>query len=143
MRFKELSIGAKASYYQTITAKDIEDFAKISGDNNPVHLNDEFASKTQFEKRIAHGFMLVSFFSAIFGTKLPGPGCVYLSQRVKFVKPVYIGDHVIAQVLLTKINQKSGRLTFKTTCTVNEEVVVSGEAEIYIHPKNFTTSEVI
>lgn len=129
-----LNIGDNASLTKTITEKDIESFANISGDTNPLHLNQSFAKTTQFSSRIAHGFMLVSYFSALFGTRLPGPGCVYLSQKVKFLKPVYINDVVTAKVELIKLNSKSGRLTFKTTCTVLENEVITGEAEIYIHP---------
>ena len=86
-RFK---LGDTATYSQTITDADIKSFAGISGDNNPVHMSDEYAEESRFKKRIAHGLISASFFSALFGTKLPGPGCVYVNQSLKFLRPVYI-----------------------------------------------------
>lgn len=131
----KLQLGMTAEYSQTISDCDIKTFSGISGDKNPVHMDDEYAQNSIFKKRIAHGFMSASFFSAIFGTKLPGEGCVYLSQSLKFIKPVYIGDTVKAIVTLTKINARSRRLTFDTVCTVKNNIVISGVAEIYL-PKN-------
>ncbi|EHH7578569.1 MaoC family dehydratase, partial [Escherichia coli] len=118
---QNLYIGMTAQYSQTVSDSDIKAFSGLSGDKNPVHMSDEYAQKTMFKKRIAHGFMSASYFSAIFGTKLPGEGCVYLSQTLKFIKPVYIGDTVTAIVTLTKINSRSRRLTFDTICVVKNE----------------------
>lgn len=132
----KLSLGMSAEYSQTISDSDIKSFSGISGDKNPVHMDDDYAQRTIFKKRIAHGFMSASYFSAIFGTKLPGEGCVYLSQTLKFIKPVYIGDTVKAKVTLTKINSRSRRLTFDTICMVKDNVVISGEAEIYLPKSN-------
>ncbi|EFI7284558.1 MaoC family dehydratase, partial [Escherichia coli] len=123
---QNLYIGMTAQYSQTVSDSDIKAFSGLSGDKNPVHMSDEYAQKTMFKKRIAHGFMSASYFSAIFGTKLPGEGCVYLSQTLKFIKPVYIGDTVTAIVTLTKINSRSRRLTFDTICVVKNETVISG-----------------
>ncbi|MFQ1656709.1 MaoC family dehydratase [Aeromonas veronii] len=125
-------IGMTESYSQTITDADIKFFSGISGDRNPVHMNDDFAEKSQFNKRIAHGMMSASYFSALFGMKLPGPGCVYLSQTLKFIQPVYIGDTVVAKITLTKLNKRSRRFTFDTCCYVNGTVVITGEAEIFL-----------
>ncbi len=100
-RFK---LGDTATYTQTITDADIKSFAGISGDNNPVHMSDEYAEGSRFKKRIAHGLISASFFSALFGTKLPGPGCVYVNQSLKFLRPVYINDTVTARVVLTDID---------------------------------------
>lgn len=127
-----LCVGMSAEYSQTVTDADIKTFSGISGDKNPVHMSDEFAENSIFKKRIAHGFMSASYFSAIFGTQLPGSGCVYLSQTLKFSKPVFIGDTVRAIVTLKKINIRSRRLTFDTVCKVKDQVVISGEAEIYL-----------
>lgn len=135
------NIGDEASITKKITEEDIKSFADISGDVNPLHLDQEFAEKTQFGSKIAHGFMLVSYFSALFGTRLPGPGCVYLSQKVKFLKPVYVNDTVTAKVKLIKFNPKSGRLTFKTTCTVLNTEVITGESEIYMPPSKIKDSK--
>lgn len=134
---EEFQIGMSAGYSQTITDADIKSFAGVSGDNNPVHMSDEFAGKSRFRKRIAHGLMSASFFSALFGTKLPGPGCVYVNQSLNFLRPVYIGDTVTALITIKNIDYEKRRLFFDTVCTVNRNVVISGEAEIYIpKPKN-------
>lgn len=131
----DFEVGMIETYSQTITDADIKAFAGISGDKNPVHMSDDFASGTKFKKRIAHGLMSASFFSALFGMRLPGPGCVYLSQNLKFLKPVYIDDTVNVKVTLIKLNKRSRRFTFETSCYVDGEVVITGEAEIFL-PKN-------
>lgn len=127
-----LEVGMSESYSQTITDADIKSFSGISGDKNPVHMSDEYAEKSRFKKRIAHGLMSSSYFSAIFGMKLPGPGCVYVSQSLKFTRPVYIGDTVTATVIIKSINIKSRRIFFDTVCSVKGRAVIKGEAEIYI-----------
>lgn len=119
-------------YEQTISDADIKAFAGLSGDNNPVHMSDEYAEKSRFKKRIAHGLLSASFFSALFGTKLPGYGCVYVSQSLNFRKPVYLGDTVKAIVEIIKIDKDRSRVNFKTVCKVNGKTVIDGEAEIYI-----------
>lgn len=124
-----------ASYEQTVTDADIKNFAGVSGDHNPIHMSDEYAEASKFKKRIAHGLMSASYFSAIFGTKLPGEGCVYVNQNLEFKKPVYIGDTVKATVTIKNIDEKRRRLFFDTVCTVKNCIVISGEAEIYI-PKS-------
>ncbi|HHR6080929.1 TPA: MaoC family dehydratase, partial [Providencia alcalifaciens] len=101
---EDLKVGMSASYSQTITDADIKQFAGLSGDRNPVHLDEEYASKSMFKKRIAHGMISSSFFSALFGTQLPGEGCVYVSQSVKFRKPIYINDTVTATVVINSID---------------------------------------
>lgn len=126
------SVGMTESYSQTITDYDIKSFSGISGDKNPVHMSDDFALNTQFKRRIAHGLMSASYFSALFGMKIPGPGCVYLSQSLKFLKPVYIGDTVTAKVTITKLNKRSRRFTFETCCYVDGVEVIFGEAEIFL-----------
>ena len=128
----DFSVGMTESYSQTITDSDIKSFSGISGDKNPVHMSDDFVSNTQFKRRIAHGLMSASYFSALFGMKIPGPGCVYLSQSLKFLKPVYIGDTVTAKVTITKLNKRSRRFTFETCCYVNSVEVIVGEAEIFL-----------
>ena len=90
--FEDLAVGMEASYAKKITNEDVLAFADLSGDTNPVHLNDAFAAGTIFKKRIAHGFLTGALFSTVLGTKLPGPGCIYLSQSLKFRAPVHIGD---------------------------------------------------
>ncbi len=131
----DLQIGMSASYSQTISEADIKQFAGISGDRNPVHLDAEFANKSRFGKRIAHGMIGASFFSALFGTKLPGEGCVYVSQSLKFRKPVYMDDTIVAIVEIKKIEKEKRRLYFNTFCKVGRHKVITGEAEIYIPEK--------
>lgn len=128
----EITIGMTASYTQTISDADVKAFAGISGDHNPVHMSEDYAKKSRFKNRIAHGLLTASFFSAIFGTKLPGEGCVYVGQNLQFKKPVYLGDTVIAKVTVTDIDILKKRVTFETVCTVKDRVVTTGTAEIFI-----------
>ena len=127
-----LEIGMTVTYSQTITDADIKAFTGISGDNNPVHVNDEFAAESQFGRRIAHGLLSASFFSGLFGTKIPGPGCVYVSQNLKFLRPVYLNDTVTASVTIKNIDKKKRRVFFDTVCMVKNKKVISGEAELYL-----------
>lgn len=127
-----MSVGMSESIKKIITDKDVVSFANISGDNNPIHLSDEYARNTRFKKRISHGLLSSSFFSAIFGTKLPGNGCVYLSQSLKFKYPVYLGDEVIATVTILEINKEKNIIVFSTICKVKNKIVIDGKAEIYL-----------
>lgn len=127
-----LRVGMTESHEQTITDDDIKTFASLSGDNNPVHMNEEYAEKSRFKKRIAHGLLSASFFSALFGTKLPGYGCVYVSQSLNFRKPVYLGDTVKATIEVFRIDKDKSRVFFKTICRVKGKIVIDGEAEIFI-----------
>jgi 3-hydroxybutyryl-CoA dehydratase len=126
--FEDLSVGMDASYAKRITNEDILAFAELSGDVNPIHLSDEFAASTMFKKRIAHGFLTGSLFSTVLGTKLPGPGCVYLSQTMKFRGPVYIGDEVVATLKITALDPDKARVTLACDCSVNGKTVLEGEA---------------
>ena len=128
---EEIEIGMSVSYSQTITDADIKTFAGISGDRNPIHLDEVYAENSRYKKRIAHGLMTASYFSALFGTRIPGKGCVYVSQSLQFKRPVYIGDTVVASVEVINIDLERRRVFFKTVCTVNNKVVTSGEAELY------------
>ena len=119
------------SYSQIITDFDIRKFAEVSGDRNPIHLDEVYAENSRYKKRIAHGLMTASYFSALFGTRIPGKGCVYVSQSLQFKRPVYIGDTVVASVEVINIDLERRRVFFKTVCTVNNKVVTSGEAELY------------
>ncbi|MGO4999072.1 MaoC family dehydratase [Oceanisphaera sp. W20_SRM_FM3] len=129
---EEIKVGMTASYSQTITDADVKAFAGVSGDHNPVHLSEEYAKDSRFKDRIAHGLLTASFFSAIFGTKLPGEGCVYAGQNLQFKRPVYLGDTVIAKVTVTAVDVLKKRVTFKTVCTVKGKPVTTGTAEIFI-----------
>jgi len=129
---EEIKIGMTASYSQTLTDADIKAFSGISGDRNPVHLDEEYAESSRYKKRIAHGMMTASYFSALFGTKIPGEGCVYVAQSLNFKRPIYMGDTVIATVEVTKVDLDRKRVFFKTTCKVKNKIVTDGEAEIFI-----------
>lgn len=129
---EELSTGMSALYARTVTDADIVLFAGISGDLNPVHMNHEFAASTMFEGRIAHGMLTASFISTVLGTKLPGPGCIYLSQNLKFKAPVRSGDTVNARVTVTEVNSAKRRVTLSTVCMVNDLVVLEGEAQVMV-----------
>lgn len=133
--FEDIRPGMAVSYSQTITDADIKAYAGLSGDHNPVHVSSEYAASSRFGKRIAHGLMSAGFFSALFGMRLPGPGCVYVSQSLNFKRPVYIDDTVVATIKVTSVNAAQRRVFFETVCTARGKVVISGEAEIYI-PKD-------
>jgi 3-hydroxybutyryl-CoA dehydratase len=126
-RLSELSEGQSESYARTVTEADIILFAGVSGDDNPVHINEEWASQTMFKGRIAHGML-----SAVIGTRLPGPGSIYMSQSLKFRAPVRIGDTVTATVTIREINQEKRRLTLDTVCTVGDTTVIEGEAMVML-----------
>ena len=126
--FEDLTPGMSASYTRTVTEKDIRQFAEVSGDTNPVHLDEEFAATTRFKKRIAHGMLSGSYISTVIGTKLPGPGCLYVSQTLQFRAPVYIGDKVTATVTVTELNKRRGYATLSTICSVGDTDVIRGEA---------------
>ena len=132
MYFEELSVGQSAIFAKTVTEADIVAFAGVSGDFNPVHINEEFASQTMFKGRIAHGMLTAGFISTVFGTELPGPGCIYLSQSLKFKAPVRIGDTVKARVTVSAIDRDKSRVTFVTTCQVGEQIVLDGEAQLMV-----------
>ena len=133
--FEELSMGQSAVFGKTVTEADIAAFAGVSGDTNPVHLNEEYAKNTMFRGRIAHGMLSAAFISTVFGTKLPGPGCIYVSQSLKFKAPVKIGDTVMARVEVTALNPDKKFATFKTTCSVGDKVVLDGEATLMVPTK--------
>ena len=129
---EEIEIGMEVSYTQTITDADIKAFSGISGDKNPVHMDDEYAKNSRYKKRIAHGMLSASFFSALFGTKIPGEGCVYVAQSLRFKRPVYLDDTVVASVTVTNVDLKKKRVFFQTVCKVNNKIVIDGEAELYV-----------
>lgn len=131
-RFEDLTVGMSASVSRTVSEADILMFAGVSGDTNPVHLDQEFAASTMFGGRIAHGMLSAGLISAVFGTRLPGPGCIYLSQNLKFKAPVKIGDTVVARVTVKELKAEKRRAVFSTICTVGDTVVLDGEAELLV-----------
>jgi len=128
--FEDLEVGMTEVYGKTISEADIVMFSGVSGDTNPLHLNAEYAAQSQFGECIAHGMLSASFISTIFGTKLPGPGCIYMSQNLRFKAPVKVGDTVIARVTVTELIPEKNRAKFLTQCHVGDTVVVDGDALI-------------
>ena len=122
-------LGATASVTKTITEADLIAFARLTGDDNPMHLDAEFAKSTRFGKQIAHGMLTAGLISAVLGTKLPGPGAIYLSQSLMFLKPVFIGDTITATATVVSIHESKPIVTLHTRC-VNQrgETVIEGEA---------------
>lgn len=132
MKFEDIRVGMTESYSQTITDHEIKTFAGMSGDHNPIHMNDEYAKNSRYKQRIAHGMISSSFFSALFGTKLPGEGCLYVNQSLAFKLPVYIGDTVTAIITVKSIDYAKRRVFFNTLCKVKNRTVISGDAELYV-----------
>ena len=130
--FEDLEVGMHDIFAKTITDADIITFAGISGDTNPVHLNHEFASETIFEGRIAHGMLTAAFLSTVIGTKLPGPGCIYVGQNLRFKAPVRTGDTVSAICTVEKLIPEKKFIELKTICTVKGKVVLDGEATVMV-----------
>jgi 3-hydroxybutyryl-CoA dehydratase len=130
--FEDMIVGMEASHKKRITECDVQTFADISGDNNPVHLCDEYGSGSVFKERIAHGILTASLVSTVFGTKLPGPGCIYISQSLNFRAPVMIGDEVIAVARITSLIPEKRRVIFACNCQVNGKTVLDGEAVILV-----------
>lgn len=125
--------GMTASVAKTVVDTDILKFAYASGDQNPVHLDEEYAKTTRFGKRIAHGMLSASFISTVLGTRMPGPGTIYLEQTLKFCRPVFIGDTITATATVTRVNRKANRAWLKTVCTNQHgKPVVTGRALVMI-----------
>jgi 3-hydroxybutyryl-CoA dehydratase len=133
--FEDLQDGMSASFSKTVTEADIVLYAGVSGDTNPVHLDAEYAATTMFKDRIAHGMLTAGFISAVFGTKMPGPGAIYVGQSLKFKAPVKIGDTVTATVTVTGTVPDKKFVTFSTVCTVGGKPVVDGEATLMVPSK--------
>lgn len=130
--FEDLSVGMSAASARTVSEADILMFAGVSGDTNPVHLDGEFAATTMFGARIAHGMLSAGYISAVLGTKLPGPGAIYLSQTMKFKAPVKIGDTVRVEATITALDAEKKRVTMSTVCTVAGKPVLEGEALLLV-----------
>ena len=130
--FEDLQTGMTASFSKTLTEADVVLFAGLSGDINPSHINEEFSKTTRMKTRVVHGALTSSLISAVLGTKLPGPGCLYVSQQSNFRAPVRIGDTVTAQVKLARLLPEKNFAEFETACTVNEITVLDGTALTWV-----------
>lgn len=133
---QDLSVGQSAETSHVVTDADIRDFAKVSGDDNPMHLDEAFAAAGPFKTRVAHGMLSGSYISAVLGTRLPGPGSVYLSQSLSFKRPVRIGDEVRCRATVTAIDEGKARVTLSTVCEVAGKRVVEGEAVVLAPRRN-------
>lgn len=133
--FEDLSVGQSAETTRIVTANDVEAFAAVSGDINPVHLDEAYAKTTTFQTRIAHGMLSGAYISAVIGTKLPGPGAIYLSQSMRFRRPVKLGDAVVTRVTVQELDARRGHATLATVCQVDGKTVVDGEAVIMVPRK--------
>ncbi|MDB5471817.1 MAG: MaoC family protein/phosphate acetyl/butaryl transferase [Caulobacter sp.] len=127
---EDLTVGQSAEMTRTADERTVQLFAEVSGDNNPLHLDEAYAQTTQFKGRIAHGMLSAAHISAVIGTQLPGPGAVYVGQTLSFRRPVRIGDEVRTLVTIREIDADKGRVTLDTVCSVNGKAVLTGEALI-------------
>jgi 3-hydroxybutyryl-CoA dehydratase len=130
--FEDLELGMEASLARTVSAADILKFSEVTGDRNPVHLDAEFAARTIFKEPIAHGMLTASYISAVFGSELPGPGAIYVSQTLNFRAPVRIGDRVVARVRVVELYPAKRRVRFECICAVDGKAVLEGEAVLLV-----------
>ena len=129
-KYEDLEIGQAHETVHEITADDIQRFAEVSGDFNPLHMSDEYAATTMFEKRIAHGALTASYISGILGNNLPGPGAIFVGLNMRFRRPVYIGDTVTARATVAEKIDRGNRIVLKIECIVDGKRVITGDAEV-------------
>jgi 3-hydroxybutyryl-CoA dehydratase len=132
LTFEDLSVGMTETLSKTVSSDDVVGFAQLTGDRNPIHLSEHFAAKTSFGGRIAHGLYTASLISAVLGTRLPGPGAVYISQTLHFRAPVRIGDTVEVTVTVAELMPDRQRARLTCTCRVGDAVVLDGEALVKV-----------
>jgi 3-hydroxybutyryl-CoA dehydratase len=130
--FEDLVIGQEARLVRRVLPGDVLSFADISGDHNPVHLDPAYAATTPFKTTIAHGMLTAAYISAIFGTDMPGPGCIYVSQTLNFRAPVRPGDEVVTTVRIVDLIASKRRARFDCVCAVNGKIVLEGEAILMV-----------
>jgi len=133
---EDIEPGMKASLSRNFGEEEVEAFARITGDVNPAHLDEEFAATTVFGRRVVHGMLTASLISAVLGTRLPGRGAIYVSQSIQFRTPVFIGDTVTAEVEVTSVDARRRRVTLATRCLVGDKVVLRGEAVVLAPSRN-------
>ena len=135
---EDLEVGMRSTTTSTITAEMIDTFADLTGDHNPIHVDAEFAATTQFGQRIAHGALSASFISAVLGNDLPGPGAVFVELNLRFRKPAFIGDEVIAVAEVAEINERNGRVKMKCYCEVDGKKICRGDAGVMVKKRSST-----
>lgn len=129
---EDLAVGMSASYQKRLGSDDIVAFANLSGDRNPIHLDEDYAAGTPFKTRIAHGMLTASLISTVLGTRLPGPGAIYLSQSLQFRAPVRCGELVTAEAEVSALDVRRRRVTLACLCRVGDTVVIDGEAKVVV-----------
>ena len=132
---EDLSVGMTEHLAKTVASSDVVGFAEVTGDRNPIHLSEHFAAKTPFGTRIAHGLYTASLISAVLGTRLPGPGAIYISQTLNFRAPVKIGETVDVKVAVAELMPEKFRARLACTCSVGDELVLDGEAWVKVPSK--------
>ena len=130
--FEDIEVGMEASLSRIVSEADIVAFADVTGDKNPVHLDQDYAAKTIFKERIAHGMLTAGYISAVFGMELPGPGAIYVSQTLNFKAPVKIGDGVVAKTRVVETWPAKRRVRFECVCSVEGKPVLEGEAVLLV-----------
>ena len=130
--FEDLQVGMSAVHGKTVTDADVLMFTGVSGDTNPLHLNRDFAGGTPFGEPIVHGMLTASLISTLIGTRLPGPGCIYMNQSLKFTAPVRVGDTVIARATIREMDRERPYVIMETICEVDGEIVLEGKAKIKV-----------
>ena len=128
--YEDLEIGQAHETVHTITEDDITKFAEVSGDYNPLHMDEDYASKTPFGQRIAHGALTASYISGILGNNLPGPGAIFTGLSMRFRRPVFIGDEVTVRAEVSEKNDRGNRVTLSVACMVGGKRVITGEAQV-------------
>jgi 3-hydroxybutyryl-CoA dehydratase len=130
--FADLAVGMQVTTQTTVTEQDVIDFARVSGDHNPLHMDEEYAKTTQFKGRIAHGALTASYVSAILGNDLPGPGAVFMELNLQFVRPVRIGDTVTASCEVLELIERGYRVKLAVKGEVNGKTCMKGEALVMV-----------
>ncbi|HVY90618.1 MAG TPA: MaoC family dehydratase [Hyphomonadaceae bacterium] len=130
--FADLAVGMQVSIQNTVSEQDVQDFARVSGDHNPLHMDEEYAKTTQFGTRIAHGALTASYISAVLGNDLPGPGAVFMELNLKFVRPVKIGDTVTSTAEVIAMEERGCRVTLAVKGETNGKIVMKGEAKVMV-----------
>lgn len=130
--FEDLRVGMRETLMRTVMDDDVIDFARISGDENPIHLSESYASTTRFGQRIAHGLYTASLISAVLGTRLPGPGAIYRSQTLNFHAPVKIGDVVTVFVEVVELLEEGRKVRLHCEAAVDGKVMLDGEASVSV-----------
>jgi len=132
---EDLEVGMTATTQATITSEMIHTFAEITGDHNPIHVDDEAAKAAGFKGRIAHGALSASFISAVLGDDLPGPGAVFVELNLRFRKPAFIGDEITAVAEVVEINARTGRVKMRCHCEVDGNKICRGDAGVFVQKR--------